>query len=169
MMVVKLLKLLRVKLKQRGGTFPKAVGNGSEVHHSCNFVAPENIEIGAYVYVGADCFINCAGRVIIKDGVSISSFVSILSEDHVFQDATAVPYGQQMKLKPVVLERGVWIGLNVTILPGVNIGEGAIVGAGSVVTRDVDSGVIVAGNPAKPISQRDGDLWRHRLNRLSFI
>lgn len=54
-----------------------------------------------------------------------------------------------MHLKPIVLEKRSWIGSHATILPGVTIGENSIVGAGSVVTRDVPPNTIVAGNPAK--------------------
>lgn len=55
--------------------------------------------------------------------------------------------------RPIVIEDKVWIGINTTILPGVKIGYGAIIGAGSVVTRDVPAMSIVAGNPARIIKQ----------------
>jgi len=57
--------------------------------------------------------------------------------------------------QPIVIEDGVWIGNRAVVLPGVTIGAGAIVGAGSVVTRDVPAGVVVAGNPARTIRQLD--------------
>lgn len=60
--------------------------------------------------------------------------------------------------KPVTLEDHVWLGVNVTVCPGVTIGEGAVVGAGSVVTKDVPPNVVAAGNPCRvlrPITERD--------------
>ena len=63
-------------------------------------------------------------------------------------------------MKPVVIEDFVWCGANVTILPGVKIGEGAIVGAGSVVVKDVPKYAVVAGNPARVISHYNFDTQR---------
>lgn len=57
--------------------------------------------------------------------------------------------------QPVTLEDGVWVGARVIILPGVTIGQGAIIGAGSVVTRDVPARTIAAGNPARIIRTLD--------------
>ena len=62
--------------------------------------------------------------------------------------------------KPVRIKRNVWIGANATILPGVTIGENAVVGAGSVVTKDVPDNAVVAGNPARLIRFLDAE----RLN-----
>jgi acetyltransferase-like isoleucine patch superfamily enzyme len=59
----------------------------------------------------------------------------------------------RVEIKPVVIQDKVWIGLNVVILKGVTIGEGAVVGAASVVTKDVEPWTIVAGNPARPIGK----------------
>lgn len=168
-MLGELRKRLRIQLKRRVDAFPVVMGVGTEIHHSTSFVAASNARIGEYVYIGAECFINCKGRVVIEDGVSISSFVAILSEDHVFQDAMFVPYGLEMKFREVVIKRGAWIGINTTVLPGVTIGCGAIVGAGSVVTKDVGPGSIVAGNPAKPVSERTGELWMLRLESGDFF
>ena len=61
------------------------------------------------------------------------------------------PSEHNLVVKPICIKNNVWIGESVSILPGVNIGEGAVIGAGSVVTKDVDSNTLVAGNPAKVI------------------
>ena len=82
--------------------------------------------------------------------------VVILSFNHDFSDI-----GKPMRLqgkaqeKPVVIGNDVWIGTRAIILPGVRIGDGAIIGAGSIVTHDVDPYAIVAGNPAKTIRFRN--------------
>ena len=59
--------------------------------------------------------------------------------------------------KPVHIKRNVWIGVNVTILPGVTIGENAVVGAGAVVTKDVPDNAVVVGNPARVIRYLNAD------------
>jgi acetyltransferase-like isoleucine patch superfamily enzyme len=66
--------------------------------------------------------------------------------------------------KPVVIEDYVWVATRAMILPGVRIGRGAVVGAGSVVTKDVAAGTIVAGNPAKVIRERKG----HQVYQLAY-
>ena len=62
-----------------------------------------------------------------------------------------------VEIEPVVIQDKAWIGLNVVILKGVTIGEGAVVAAASVVTRDVEPWTVVAGNPARPIRQLAAD------------
>ena len=64
--------------------------------------------------------------------------------------------------KPVRIRRNVWVGANVTILPGVTIGENAVIGAGSVVTKDVPDNAVVAGNPARLIRYLDAEQLKAR-------
>jgi acetyltransferase-like isoleucine patch superfamily enzyme len=91
-------------------------------------------------------------EIIIEDSVMIGSGVHIYTQNHRF-DMVGVPVIEQghMSSKEVRLCRGCWIGANAIILPGVIVGENAVVGAGSIVTRNVPKGIVVAGNPAKPI------------------
>jgi acetyltransferase-like isoleucine patch superfamily enzyme len=90
--------------------------------------------------------------IIIEDDVLIGSGVHVYVENHNYS-ATSMPifYQGHSNAKKVVIKRGSWIGANAIILPGVEIGNNAIVGAGSVVTKSVPAFVIVAGNPAKTI------------------
>lgn len=81
--------------------------------------------------------------------------LTIFSSDHDYRNASAIPYGSEYVLGEVTIRDFVWVGADVTILPGVTIGEGAIIGAASVITRDVEPLTIVAGNPARPIGRRD--------------
>ena len=92
------------------------------------------------------------GGVTIEEGVWIANGASIISETH----PTNVEYiGDHPPLhKPVHIERNVWIGAHAVILPGVRIGEGSIIGAGAVVTKNVPNGVIVAGIPATLIRRK---------------
>ena len=122
------------------------------------------IVIGNNVYIGGSTVIDCARSVTVEDSVLISHNVTIADTDghstkfsvrkndlqafrkkHV--DWSAIPTSN------VLIKRGAWIGTRSIILKGVTIGEGAIVGAGSVVTHDVPAWHIVAGNPARIIRE----------------
>ena len=90
-----------------------------------------------------------AGSITIEDDVRVAANVQLISNNHDFHDRDI------LVCKPVVLKRNCWIGAGSSILPGVTIGENAIVGAGSIVTKDVEPNTIVAGNPAKFIKRID--------------
>lgn len=82
------------------------------------------------------------GGITIEDDVLVAANVQLISNNHDLYDH------QVLTCKPVVLKRNCWIGAGATILPGVTVGENAVVGAGSVVTHDVGADTVVAGNPA---------------------
>lgn len=112
------------------------------------------------VRIGSHCSLNpyvCIfGGATIGDNVRIATHVVIVPMQHRF-DRTDVPiHGQGVSSKGVVIEDDVWIGMNVSILDGVTIGRGAIVGAGAVVTKSVPAEAIVVGNPARVLRYRDG-------------
>ena len=112
------------------------------------------------VRIGSHCSLNpyvCVfGGATIGNHVRIATHVVIVPMQHRF-DRTDVPiHGQGVTSQGVVIEDDVWIGMNVSILDGVRVGRGAIVGAGSVVTRDVPPEAIVVGNPARVLRYRDG-------------
>ena len=107
-------------------------------------------------YINSDTLIACRKNIVIGDGVMIARGVKIYDTDyHNILDA------QNNILNPdadVIINNHVWIGVNAIILKGVTIGEGSIVAAGSVVTRDVPSRCMVAGNPARVI--RENVIWK---------
>ena len=105
------------------------------------------IEIGNNSYIGDRTEIHAGESVKIGNNVNIAWDCNILDRDyHAFN-------GDSEVVKPVVIEDHVWIGVRSIILKGVTIGEGAVVAAGSVVTRDVPAGCLVAGNPAKVMKE----------------
>lgn len=108
------------------------------------------IKIGSNVFIGMDCLIDSSfpELIIIEDEVVISFRVMIICHD----DAGKISENERAKIvSSVVLKEGCYIGAGVVILPGITIGENAVVGAGAIVTGDVKSNTVVAGNPARKI------------------
>ena len=90
--------------------------------------------------------------IIIEDDVMLGSGIHIYINNHKFEslDIPLIDQGYYPD-KPVILRRGCWIGANVILLPGVEIGSNTVVGAGSIVTKSFQKGVVIAGSPAKII------------------
>ncbi|GAA1370526.1 acyltransferase [Peribacillus frigoritolerans] len=105
---------------------------------------------GAKIVVGDRTFINRRSEILCMESVNIGNDCAI-SWDVVITDTDYHQLNGEIFVKPVVIGNNVWIGCKSTILKGVTIGDGAVIAAGSVVTRDVPSGSIVGGNPAKVI------------------
>jgi acetyltransferase-like isoleucine patch superfamily enzyme len=107
------------------------------------------VSIGAHSVIDRDCTLDGRGVITIGQNVNLAPEVMILTAAH---DPDSDDFAGIMKA--VVIEDYVWVATRAIILPGVRIGCGAVVGAGSVVTKDVAAGTIVAGNPAKVIRIR---------------
>jgi len=105
------------------------------------------VKIGRNVVVMPGCLMMSAGGITIDDGAQIAANVQLISNNHDLYER------QVITCKPVHIGKNAWIGAGATILPGVTIGDNAVVGAASVVTKDVPADTIVAGNPAKFIKR----------------
>lgn len=108
-----------------------------------------NISLGDNVFLNFNCVILDVCSVTIGDGTQIGPAVQIYAADHP-RDPEPRRAGLEFG-RSVVIGRNVWIGGGAHILPGVTIGDDAVIGAGAVVTRDVAPGATVVGNPARPI------------------
>ena len=122
--------------------FP-SMGEGSRVGTPLTAVRPHKVNIGKNVVVMPGCLMMSAGGITIDDGAMIAANVQLISNNHDLYER------QVITCKPVHIGKNAWIGAGATILPGVTIGDNAVVGAASVVTKDVAPDTIVAGNPAR--------------------
>ena len=120
---------------------------GKDVNIEKGDMITSTMEIGDRSGVGINAKMH--GKVIIGNDVMMGPECIIYTQNHDFS-RTDIPMNKQgfSEEKPVIIGDDVWIGGRVIILPGVNVGKGAIIGAGSVVTKDVPPNAIVAGNPA---------------------
>ena len=123
------------------------IGEGSRVMVPTTVVRGQNVRIGKNVVVMNNSLFMSAGGITIEDDVLVAANSQIISNNHDPEEH------QILTCKPVVLKRNCWIGAGATILPGVTVGENAIVGAGSVVTKDVEANTVVGGIPAKLIKR----------------
>ena len=144
-------RLAQLQLEHRGVNV--------QIHHTLSVASPERLWIGDHVYVGPDCWINATGGVRIGSGTIIGPRVTILSANHRYEGADAVPYDDLVIPLPVDIGENVWIAANVTIVPGITIGEGCVVGAGAVITSDVPPCRVIGGNPAVVIKMRDSERY----------
>ncbi len=123
------------------------VGEGTEVRPPFFCDYGFNIRLGAGVFLNFNCVILDVAEVTIGDGTLVGPAVQIYAADHP-RDPAQRRAGLEAG-RPVQIGRNVWIGGGAIILPGVRIGDDAVLGAGSVVTRDVPRGATVLGNPAR--------------------
>jgi acetyltransferase-like isoleucine patch superfamily enzyme len=125
----------------------------SEIHESVAVFTPlyinygKNTKIGKNVFINFDCVFLDLGGITIEDNVLIAPKVSLLSEGH------PITPNERGSLVPgqIHIKKNAWIGAGATILPGVTIGENAVIAAGAVVAKDVPGNTIVGGVPAKII------------------
>jgi acetyltransferase-like isoleucine patch superfamily enzyme len=128
---------------------------GQKIDESTTIFPPFYTNFGRHISLGKNVFINHAcsfldlGGIIIEDGVMIAPKVNITSEGHPVEASTR----KTLVPKKVVIKQNAWIGAGASILPGVTIGENAVVAAGALVTKDVPANTLVGGVPAKVLKQ----------------
>ncbi|WP_205273857.1 DapH/DapD/GlmU-related protein [Myroides odoratimimus] len=149
----------KLVVQMNNSTDPTEVRNlfskitGSEIDETVTLFTPLHINYGKHTKIGENVFINfdCVfldlGGITIEDGVLIAPKVNLLSEGH-----SIIPENRN-SLVPghIHIKKNAWIGANATILPGVTVGENAIIASGAVVSKDVPDNTIVGGVPAKII------------------
>ncbi len=129
------------------------VGNGFLCANGCRVSRGREIVVGSNFYMGYSCHLGA--NMIVGNDVMFASEVAVVGGDHKIDYIDCpIRYSGRDEFKTAEFGDGCWIGHRVIVLHGVKIGEGAVVAAGSVVTKNVESRAIVAGNPAKFIRYR---------------
>lgn len=131
-------------------------------------VDPLNIEFGADVTVGRNFFFRGTGKITVGDYTHISRNVTLHTTNHNY-NGELLPFDAESISGPIEIGKAVWIGMNVSVLPGVSIGDYAIVGMGSVVTKSVPPNAIVGGNPAAIIGWRRKQHTNHLAQKNRFL
>lgn len=135
------------------------IGKNSFIHMGCIFYA--NVRVGENSVIGRGCHI--LGDTTVGNNVSITAQTYIFATSHRKDSATFEAF-----CEPVTIEDYAWIGARAIILPGVRIGKGAILGAGSVATKNIPDHSICVGSPAKCIGKRS-DILTYRLNYSPYF
>ncbi|MDD5729657.1 MAG: acyltransferase [Candidatus Omnitrophica bacterium] len=131
---------------------------------------PEGITLGNEVVIAENCVLGGQGGLTIGNFVMIGNNSTIITANHGFSLPDIPMLRQPLAAAPVTINDDVWLGANVVVLPGVTIGQGAIVGAGAIVTKDIEPYSIVAGNPAKLLRKRfDEATIKKLLSRDSLL
>jgi acetyltransferase-like isoleucine patch superfamily enzyme len=142
------LRYLILKLFLKRVMFWTSIKDGVTIYF------PDRVKIGKNVTINEYVFIDGYGTVKISDNVRIGHRTSIISEDHNYSSKNKPIFKQEKIAEPVIINNDVWIGCDAKILKGVTIGNGAVIGAGSVITKDIPPYSVVVGNPGKIIKFR---------------
>lgn len=127
------------------------LGEGARIAAPLRGAALEKLKIGKNVIVVGNLLAMARGGITLEDDVMIAANVQLISNNHDPYERAVLP------CKPVLIKKGAWIGAGATILPGVCVGRYAIVGAASVVTKDVPDYAVAVGNPARVIRMLDAE------------
>lgn len=171
-MILKVLYLLRIdkltdkwnaiiddvrmmRVRKRTGQHLKYVKQGWHTPIVTNARGTGLFLIGKGSHLKSDSYIEYMGGVSIGDYFHTGKGLTIFTSNHDYDRGDKIPYGDDDVMKEVVIGDFVWCGANVTIVPGVHIGDGAVIGSGAVVTKNVPECAVVGGNPARIIKYRN--------------
>ncbi|MFT4800320.1 MAG: chloramphenicol O-acetyltransferase type B [Flavobacteriaceae bacterium] len=120
----------------------------------------KNVILGDYVNLNGMSILG-TGKVKIGSYFHSGENITLITSNHNYNshDMESIPYDKKRINKPIIIEDFVWFGFGVTVMPGVTIGEGSVIAARALVTKDVPKYAIVGGNPAKIIKYRDTELF----------
>ena len=140
------------------------IASDALIYHGFWIVAPSNLIIGRSSVIGDHAILDARDGITIGENVNLSTAVAIWTGQHDYQSPN---FGY--KGAPVRIGDRAWLSFRSTILPGVTVGEGAVVAAGAVVTKDVPPYTVVAGIPAKAIGTRNRDLSYNLVEDCGYL
>lgn len=114
----------------------------------------KGLEIGEHSSIGPYGYVGCSGKIVIGKNVMFGPKCSLFAENHVFSDKESSIKSQGVSQKGIVIEDDCWIASNVIVLDGVTIGKGSVIGAGTLVSKDVPPGSIVIDRRDKVVKER---------------
>ena len=132
------------------------------IDSSTEIADPKIVSIGNFCHIQMNCVLWGYGGFKIGDGTILAHDIQIFARNHNYDsdDLHSIPYDERDIPRKVVIGKNVWIGARTTILPGVTIGDGVVIGAASVVTQDVPAYAVIGGNPAKIIKYRNREIYQ---------
>ena len=125
------------------------IGPGIKISH------PKKVTLGSNVVINSGTIIHSKGGVSIGDNSIISYNCTIWTSNHRYMDALKLPYDDVTVDKKISIGANVWMGFGCMVVPGVTVGEGAVIGMGSVIVKDVPPMAVMGGCPATKIKERD--------------
>lgn len=135
-------------------TIAEECGENVSIFQNCYILNPRKLKIGSNVSIHPLCYIDASGGISIGNDVSIAHNVTIMSSTHMYDEYNSNIKDQTVILKPTHISNNVWVGAKSIVLAGRTIDSGSIIGAASVVTKDIIADTINAGNPSSIIKSR---------------
>ena len=132
----------------------KGIGEKCNILESVVISNPDKVSLGKRVSIHQFCYLDGQGEIEIGNDVAIANHVKILTGDHVFKNNDVAIKDQGIEIDKITIKDNVWIGAGATILKGVVIGENSIIGAQSLVNKNIPPNVIAAGVPCKVVKER---------------
>src|SRR5699024_507937 len=139
-------------LKRRNELLEQILGEAPE---NVEMVSPIWVDYGKHLKLGKDVFVNANSYFIDGNYITVGDHIFIGLKcgfyTYTLQENIEARNQGLEKALPITIEKNVWLGANVSVMPGVSIGEGSVIGAGSVVTRDIPKNSVAVGNPCRVI------------------
>ncbi|WP_339136549.1 MAG: acyltransferase [Candidatus Electrothrix sp. GW3-4] len=143
------------ELMQQNKASIRFCGEGSRIEDNVAISWPSRLRLGKQCLVQRDCVLHSMGGIHVGNYVGIGKKSTLVSFAHNYLRPEYLPYDNVITLKPIVIRDFVWIGFAAHVMPGVEIGEGAIVSLGATVTKNVPPLAVVSGNPAEIVGYRN--------------
>ncbi|MGF1590399.1 MAG: acyltransferase [Pleurocapsa sp.] len=138
----------------------KHCGKGVHFQGSIKIICPEKVVLDDNVIIGNNSYLDGRGGITIGQNTHISRNFVVHSSSHDYQ-GSCLPYDETYILKPITIGRNVWVGTNVVLIPGITIEDGAIIGAGTTVTKSIPELAIVGNQATRIIKFREREHYQH--------